>query len=160
MLAVCAFALALPIIGGTKAQPNIVTVSVMQVAQIDNLDKDFLKADRADFYAEVLIDGQWTRTSVWHGQDVLRPGWRITNIVWGDTTTIRIRLFDFDTGSSGRDDWCDINPLRGERELTLVYNTVNGRITGDVNGYRGEPLTVKGSGDGMRAEITFTINHL
>lgn len=140
-------------------QAHNVTVTVQRLRALSNLDADFLRPDRADFYAEVSIDGRRTRTATVFGKDDIRPNWKFTQRTLNRYVVISIRAFDNDGGLEGTDDFCDLNPSKGARELSFVYDTATGRITGGATGRRGQPITVGGSGDGRKAEIVFVVNH-
>ena len=143
----------------TASKKNTVYVTIQRVKAVSNLDLDFFKADRADFYADVIIDGWRTRTSTIFGQDQIRPYWKFSQTTSNNLVNFTIRVFDNDGGLEGTDDFCDINPYKGARELALVYNVATGRITGAVTGRRGEPIMATGKGDGRTAQITFVVNH-
>jgi hypothetical protein len=136
-----------------------VTVSILRVAQITNLDKgDWMKTDRADFYSLVKIGNGKLEKSVNHSDDDGHPGW----VFYGHTTqryvNIRIKLDDDDGGMEKKDDYVDINPRAGKKDLNLVLDTKTGRITGDVTGKRGQTLYSQGGGDSDKGKIWFKIS--
>jgi hypothetical protein len=145
----------------TSSPPAARTIylTIRRIAQNDNLDADFLRADRADFYAQVAIAGVWRTSNTVHGKDVIWPSWRFSRTTGSSPVRIHLRIYDNDGGLEGRDDRCDVNPLTGARELSFTYNPATGRISGDASGFRGEPIHVKGFGDANRAEVTFVVNH-
>ena len=124
--------------------------------QIDNLDGDFIKADRADFYGRIWIGGKVTQTKTFISDDG-NPGWSISRRVSGSKVAIRIKIADDDGGLEDRDDQVDISPKDGKKELDIVLDLKTGRITGDVTGRRGQTIHVKGGKDGDKAEIWFVI---
>ena len=137
-----------------------VTVTVHRVAQIDNLDTDsFISTDRADFYAQVTIDGHREQSRVVRERDDVSPEWSFSRAVSENTVTITIRLFDEDGGLSGPDDECDINSLSRRTELNLTYDLLPGRISGDASGVRGSRIIAIGNGDTNRARLWFTVDH-
>ncbi len=143
----------------TRHRPNLrtVVITIGRIAAIDNMDANLLVPDRADFYVKAAVNGHWKRTETMFGKDRTSRAMQLMFPVSGSIARIHMQLFDDDGGIEGRDDRCDINPMRGARELDIVYNLNTGRISGDVSGYRGSPITVVGHGDANRARITFTI---
>jgi len=139
------------------AQPRTVTVTIQRVSQIDNLDGDFIKADRADFYAQLSIDGSMKETKKFISDDGRPPGWSYTRRVKGNKVQIRIKLIDDDGGLEDRDDFVDINPKDGKKDLNLVLDLSTGRISGDAKGKRGQVMHVRGANDGDKGEIWFVI---
>ena len=141
----------------TRAQ-RAVTVTVHRVAQIDNLDKDlpFLE-DRADFYAEIWIDGRYHRTPNMSKNDG-RPYWRFTSSTYDRNVLIRMKLIDDDGGLERKDDYVDINRRSLDKDLVFTFDTWKGRITGDVSGSAGSMIHSFGAGDSTKGEIWFTVN--
>lgn len=75
---------------------------------------------------------------------------------------ITINLFDADGRIRGGDDRIDINPVSGNRALTLVYNPQTGKVSAPVNVQRSKGLSfpVQGSGDGNPSGlIHLLVNH-
>jgi hypothetical protein len=142
---------------GQRFGQHMVTLHINRVSQIDNLDQgDALGADRADFFAQVWVNGQRFSTKNFSHDDG-NPGWIIRAPFRGNTATIRVRLMDDDGGLEEKDDHVDINPIGGMKDLTFVYNVRTGRITGDVSGRRGDWITSRGGGDDDRGRITFSV---
>jgi len=136
-----------------------VTVSIMRVAQIDNLDKgDWMKKDNADFYAMVTIGNGRAQKSVNHSDDDGHPGWNFYGKSNGRYVKIRIKIDDDDGGMERKDDYVDINSRKGKKDLDLVLDTKTGRITGDVTGWRGKTLYSQGGGDSDRGKVWFKIS--
>jgi hypothetical protein len=134
-----------------------VTVTINRVKQVDDLDKStfgFTK-DRADFYVQIWINGKMFQSKV-KSTDDGRPNWRFSRNVPANAT-IRIKLIDDDGGLERKDDFVDINPRKGKKDLNLVLNQKTGRISGDVSGARGKVIHAKGGGDSGQGEIWFTI---
>lgn len=142
--------------GIAEPQSRRVSVTVTRLMQIDNLDKDFIKADRADFYGRIWIGGKVKQTKTFISDDG-NPRWTVSQRVTGSRVAIRIKIADDDGGLEDRDDQVDICPKDGKKELDLVLDTRTGRISGDVTGRRGQTLHVKGGNDGDKAEIWFVI---
>lgn len=136
--------------------PRRVTVSVSRVMQIDNLDGDFVRADRADFYAQIWIGGKLHRTKTFISDDG-NPAWRYGRRVSGDKIHMRLKLIDDDGGLEDRDDYVDINPRDGKKDLNFTLEVSTGRITGDVTGRRGQTIHSTGGKDGDKAEIWFVV---
>lgn len=143
-------------VGISAAQSRTVTVTVTRLMQIDNLDKDFIKADRADFYGRIWIGGKVHQTKTFISDDG-NPGWSVSQRVRGNRISIRIKIADDDGGLEDRDDQVDISPKDGKKELDLVLDTRTGRISGDAKGKRGQTIHVVGGKDGDKAEIWFVI---
>jgi len=140
-------------------QDNTVTVVINRVRAISNFDGDFIKKDRADFYAKVSIGGYWVKSPIWHGQDDARPSWAAVENGLGRVLTITIQVMDEDGSFEDTDDHADINPETGVKDLHLWYDTQTGRIWGDVSGRKGEKLTSRGANsDSDKAEIWFSIS--
>lgn len=153
-------AAALLIAGSALAGPaKKVTVSIMRVAQINNLDKgDWIKKDNADFYALVTIGKGRQQKSVNHSDDDGHPGWVFQGTSATRYVKIRIKIDDDDGGMERKDDYVDINRRAGKKDLNLVLDTKTGRITGDVTGRRGQTLYSQGGGDSDKGKVWFKIS--
>lgn len=148
---------ATPLAGGTRAKP--VTVKIYRLAQIDNLDEfDALGSDKADFYALVKIGNTDLRRSGNMSSDDGKPGWKFYGEGNGRYIPIRIKINDDDGGIEEKDDYVDVNPRDGKKDLHLMLDTKTGRITGDVTGRRGQTLFVQGGRDGDKGKIWFAIS--
>ena len=134
-----------------------VTIHINHVAQIDNVDQgDPLGRNRADFFTMIWVDGQVYKSRNFSRDDG-DPNWVLRAPVTGDTTNVRIRLWDDDDGLEQRDDHIDINPAGKAKDLILTYNAATKEISGDVTGKAGEWITSSGGGDDDRGKIGFTI---
>ena len=72
---------------------------------------------------------------------------------------IRIKIDDDDGGMERKDDYVDVNPRKGKKDLNMILDTVTGRITGDVTGRRGQTLYSQGGrGDSDRGKVWFKIS--
>ena len=135
-----------------------VTVTIHRVAQIDQLDKSFLIGDKPDFYAEIWIDGNYHRTSNFSHSDG-KPYWTFSAPANGAVADIKIRLWDDDGGLEGKDDHVDINPMDGQKDLNLRFNTASGNLLNNVYAVVGsEYLYSQGGGEKGKAQIWFTVN--
>lgn len=142
---------------GEAQRTRYVTVRISRVAQIDNLDKvDSITADDADFYAQITINGRTKRTPTIHKDDS-RVNWTFRAPYTGRSVSVRIKLVDDDGGLEQNDDFVDINPRDGKKDLHMTYNPRNGRITGDARGSRGRTIRSRGGGDTDRGQIWFSI---
>ena len=160
-LALAALCAALPAVSAAPlvSREETITVVVHRIAAIINFDGDFLKKDRADFYAKVSIGGYWVKSPIWHGQDDARPSWAATEYGLGTNVPITIQVMDEDGAFEDKDDHADINADEGVKDLQLWYNTATGRITGDVQGRKGQKLHSRGGGkDSDKAQIWFSIS--
>lgn len=142
------------------SKPTPVTVTIHRVKQNDDLDKPTvgITKDRADFYVKIWINGQLYTSKNFSTDDGKPKDWRFTVPVSSQTTKIRIKLADDDGGAfEDRDDFVDINPKNGKKDLDMVYNTLTGRFSGDMRGRKGQIVHAKGSGDSSQGEIWFSI---
>jgi len=141
----------------TLSTARTVTVTISRVKQHDDLDKSTFgfKKDRADFYCQVWINGKMFQSKVMSTDDG-RPYWRFSRNVAGNAK-IRIKLIEEDGGLERKDDYVDINPRKGAKDLDLILNQKSGRISGDASGRRGRVIRSKGLHDSGQGEIWFTI---
>lgn len=138
-------------------QKKYATVTIYRVAEVDNLDHDLpWRDDRADFYAQIWIDGHYHKTRVMAKNDG-KPYWTFTAPVNSSTANIRIKLLDDDGGLERKDDYVDINPMNNKKDLDLKVNINNGRILGDAAGQKGQTLFCAGGGDSSKGQIWFAI---
>jgi hypothetical protein len=138
-------------------QGKMITVTIIRLKEINNLDEDFPRKDQADFYARVHIGSESTRTETM-SKDDFRPNWVIQHRATGNIVPIHIRVMDDDGGMEEKDDHVDINPKIGEKTLVLKYNVRTGRITGDATGRRGQTIHTRGGGkDTDKAQIWFSV---
>jgi hypothetical protein len=140
----------------TAASAKDVTVRINRVAQIDNLDKFDVDPDRADFYAQIWINGQLHRTKNFSFDDG-KPYWTFSQNVRTRYVKIRIKLLDDDGGLEEADDFVDINPRKGKKDLHFILDTKTGRITGDVHGRRNMSIYSYGEGDTDQGKIWFSV---
>ena len=131
----------------TKKVPVVVTV--VRARAVDPID-----TGEADFYPKVTIDGQQFVGQVMHDLDDAFPSpeWRFVKRVDSANVSvpITIELWDWDALSAG--DQTDIDPLSGDRLLSLSFFPGTGNFGGDVSfGY------ARGEGDTLRAEIWFDV---
>ena len=140
----------------TAAEAKLITVQINRVAQIDNLDKFDVDPDRADFYAQIWIDGQLHRTKNFSFDDG-KPYWSFQVNTSKRYVPIRIKLLDDDGGLEKKDDFVDINTRKGKKDLNFVLDTRTGRISGDVRGWRGQNIYSYGEGDSDQGKIWFTV---
>jgi hypothetical protein len=134
-----------------------VTVVVNRVAQVDNLDKFDVNPDRADFYAKIKIGNDKVQSTKNFSQDDGAPNWKVTSAVRGRYVPIMISLWDDDGGLEEKDDHVDVCPAGNKKDLNLTYDTVTGRITGDVSGRRNQVIYARGGGDDDKGKIWFTV---
>lgn len=131
-----------------------VSVVINRIKAIDDLE-GFGRGD-PDFQARMTVDRQIYNSPEKSGETI-RPNWTKTVSTLNNPVQILIELYERD-GVTSADERCDINPKKGVKPLSLFIDTTTGRITGDVTGQRGVPITVRGAGDSDRCEITFTVN--
>lgn len=133
-----------------------VKVTITRVRSVDDVDPGPGQG-QADFYARIEIDDKFRSFGTIEGNSAPQPDWSLSNTVVGETVKIHITLYDEDTGLAAPDDVCDIDPGSNRRALDVTYNLRTGRVTGDATGDRGQAITVRGSGDSDRCEITFKV---
>jgi Ca2+-binding RTX toxin-like protein len=142
-----------------------VNVKITRMREIDNLDEGITR--QADFDSEVTIDGRRFDGQLFEEQDDLNPGnaWSFTNGVSGRVVPFKIRIEERDSGFlGGTGPTVDINPIAGKRSLDLFLDLQTGEIfsteTGSkqVLGFVGQTITLRGSGDQDRGEVSFVVN--
>lgn len=147
---------------------NLVSVTMKQVVAIDKFDAGGpfgIGSSQADFYSVVEINGNKQESKTIDNRDNILPNWNFGQKVGTSQryVPINISVFDEDRPYSA-DDQADINPLKGYRSLSLSYDTQQGKVIGGA-GFsgqifqRGSDITVRGAGDGNRAEVRFSVNH-
>lgn len=147
----------MPMAGGPRGKQ--VTVKIYRLAQIDNLDEmDALGSDKADFYALVKVGNADLQRSGNMSSDDGKPGWKFYGEATSRYVPIRIKINDDDGGIEEKDDYVDINPKDGKKDLNMILDTKTGRITGDVKGWRGKTIMVQGGKDGDKGKIWFAIS--
>ncbi len=137
----------------TQPMPKLI---ITRVEQVDNLDKEFLGRDRADFYAVVTVDGVEFKTKVM-AKDAGRPEWIIPLMPYKRFQNVCVRIMEDDGGLERRDDHVDINPMPGKKDLDLRVDTYYGKVLGDLKAEARKPLMVAGEGDSDRAKLTFWV---
>lgn len=148
-------------IPGPATAPTLrfVYLTIQRVRQIEDPDPGLFQGS-ADYYARARIGGQWlARTRTRDDTSQFSPNWLFGFAFSNNshqTIPIRIELWDEDGVFNGND-LCDISPVAGKKGLEIRYNTATGQITGDVTGMRDSSITVRGTGDSDKAEITFMI---
>ena len=119
---------------------------------------------RADFYYQLLIEGRRHISHVFEESNDRQFGY------WGQAerkseyVDIEQRLIDFSISlredDPRNDDHADINPISGLRNLSLVYDTLTGEVSGQGLSVHkeGEKITVQGN-EAPRARITFEVKY-
>lgn len=138
---------------GPAQSPKIV---IDRVRAIDNLDANFLQADRADFYAIVYVNDVEYKTEVMSMDDG-RPLWEIPLPQIGDPALIRIKVMDDDGGLERRDDHVDISRGSDKKDLIFTWNPATKTLSGDVNGRQGQSFYTRGWNDGDKAHLWFSV---
>lgn len=143
--------------GAASAQKQV-TVTIHRVAQMDDLDKDVLFInDKADFYAEIWIDGYYYKTKNFSTNDG-EPMWTFTAPATKPVSEIRIRLWDDDGGFENKDDHVDINPNASEKDLVLRYDTNSHQVLNNVYArVESTYLYTEGGGDRGKGRLWFTV---
>ncbi|MFM9873293.1 MAG: hypothetical protein ACKVQS_07495 [Fimbriimonadaceae bacterium] len=136
---------------------QIPMLHISNVKQIDNLDRGTpLGKNRADFYANVTVNGVLTQTEKF-ATDNGDPDWKIMLDTKKRINTIKIALWDDDGGLAGNDDHSDINPSNRTKDIIFTYDRYTGKIRGDVRGSFNDVMTSKGMNDEYQAQISFRI---
>lgn len=139
---------------GEASSPKIV---IVRLKAIDNLDGfDMFSPDRADFYAVVTVNDISFRTGIM-AMDHGAPRWEIplpTNI---DRANVRIRIMDEDGGLERNDDHVDVSRGSDKKDVLFTYFPWTGRVSGDVNGWKGDTFYTRGVYDGDKAHLWFTV---
>lgn len=143
---------------------EFVVVEITQIREID--DRDVGALDQADWYSTANIAGDEYRSGIIFGRDefnfLTKPYGPFSYVkpmpAGTEPVPIMLRLFDEDGGLYGDDDHCDISPAAGIKNLRITYDRRTGGITGAITANGG--ATVRGAGDGNRAEIAFRVRTL
>jgi len=111
------------------SRTRVVTITIIHVHGLDNMDVD----SPPDFYADVYVNGVKKSSGVWdHDNHDVYPNWVQTWFVTYDTTspnkpvTISIRDKDF-----SNDDTADVSRRLNKNPCDLVLNMETGIWTGD-----------------------------
>ena len=174
-IAVVALLMLVPLIGMNPYRVQAatfvdVTVRIRCVNQVENPDS---ASGDGDYFPEVKIgasDASHDPTSpgpLGAGpieDDTFCPDWRFTRSVDRDAgpVAITIRLFDYDDGFNGDNDFMDINSIDNKVELGLSFDASTGAL---VNGSDVRGNFARGDGDhgfpddndGRKAEIEFYV---
>lgn len=138
-------------------------VNLERIKAIDDLEG--IGRGAADFYAYMSIDGKEKMfyNNDLHGDNDISPNFRLAQDVSINNRYIPfgIRVFESD-GSITADEHVDINPLKGQKDLTLTYDTLTGKVLGnELTGVyqEGDLITVSGAGDSDRGMVSFRVNY-
>lgn len=132
-------------------------LSVQYLHAIDNLDAgDALGANRADFFAIVIVNGITYKTEIM-SKDKGNPKWIIPMDRNKRYSKVHFALMDEDGGLEGKDDHVDINRRTGKKDLIFTFDKSTGRVTGDVSGRMNRSISSTGAGDDDKGEITFVM---
>lgn len=145
---------------------EFMVAQIVKIKEVD--DRDIGSLDQADWYGQATIAGQQFRSGLISGRDdfdfLARPYGPFTYIkalpAGGSSVPIVLKLFDEDSPLRGGDDHCDISPVRGRKDLNLIYNRVANSYVGDISGNAAAPKTVRGASDDDIAEITFLLHKI
>jgi hypothetical protein len=132
-------------------QRDEIVLTITSVRAIDRADI----FGRADFYAQVTIDGDTVNTPVVRQTDSARPNWAVSKVVRRGNHAIRIRLLDKDPGKP--DDVIDINRVPNKRDLDFTLNTGSCRISGFSSAYRCRQTIRRAGTEPKKAEIEFSV---
>jgi hypothetical protein len=153
MLAVLALLAMLGFTPPSQAQSVGVTLTIIRVRQIDNVDD----TRPGEFYAKVRFGARAFPTTDHREDDGdISPNWIFRKgAAAGSIISISIAIWDHDYPDA--DDHCDVSPVNGKKTLEISYDLSTGRIGGDVSGNEGEVIHARGGGDSDRVEIWFRL---
>lgn len=114
----------------------------------------------SDFYGQTVIAGEATDFGRINGDDTIEPNWTAEKVLDADavsSTTVVIRIADFDTFLNFGDDACDISRNDGT-DLDLVIPLIPCSVTGDATGACATSIFTGGSGGGQGdADVNFRV---
>jgi hypothetical protein len=153
---------------GTGGAPNVVVVEILWVKPNTDLegDDDFVPFydNHADIYGFITIDGetfdlpQVSETDFPHWEaDGPRKG-VFEKTVAASPVTIRIDIWEGDSGLTFDDDHVDINPVAGKYHLDFVFDLCALSLSGDVNGPAQGLLQSSGGAGSDSATIAFRVS--
>src|SRR5262249_8229366 len=136
-----------------QAQDVMVTLTIIRVRQIDNVDD----TRPGEFYAKVRVGAKsFPKTDHREDDGDVTPNWRFREgVAAGSTGPHSIAIWDHDYPDA--DDHCDVSPLDGKKTLQISYDLSTGRIGGDVSGNESEVIHARGEGDSDSVEIWFRL---
>lgn len=144
-----------------EPEPRAQWLQIERLQAIDNLDQgDMLGANRADFFAEVKINGKKWKTKVVAMDDAREKDlrqWRFPIPQNAGLVYVKIKVMDDDGGLERRDDHVDISRNAKRKDLWFTYNPRTGWVDGDVYGYHNETLMTWGEGNDDKAKMWFSL---
>lgn len=140
------------------------TVTAKQVRAIDSFDL----VGQADFNVGAYLTDSYGRTlSRWSGvfdnDNDITPNLRLGRHTLSNERYIPFTLKVYDSDGASSNDYADLSPIAGVRDLELTYDAMLNRIydsTGRYYGKANQDITVQGNGDADRAAITFKLEYL
>lgn len=140
-----------------KDDLNIYSKKTTVTVNIDRVKGDFDGwRNDSDFYSRVKISNQTSVSPTVSGKNDLSPNWQFKTSGTLGPVPIRVELWDSDFGS---DDHVDINKRAGQKNLSLSYDPITGKISGDAFGSKGQQIYTKGAGDSDSGEMWFRVSH-
>lgn len=140
----------------SAAAPQV-RVNLTNVHALNNPDSGIFWDD-ADFYSKITIDGTTWTSGVISNDNTIAPNWQFSRTVNSRYVPITIEVWDSDGGLAGADDFIDLDPRSGFRQINLTYDVFTNTVSGDVSGIGGQLLTsIGGGGDGDRAQAWFRV---
>ena len=143
--------LAVPL--SVQAQDVIVTLTIVRVRQIDNVDD----TRPGEFYAQVRM-GRRVFPKTGHREDDgdVSPNWTFRYAVApGSEVPLRIQILDHDDPDP--DDLCNLSPVANKKTLEIYYDLRTGQISGDITGGEGDLIHVRGAGNSDRVHMWFRL---
>lgn len=148
----CAYALLIAgLASPAEAQQKEIVVTVSEVRLLDKADT----FNRAEIYSRIIIAGEWFETPVVKSSGTINPNWRANKSVNAGDHAIKLEILDRDLTMS---EPVDINKVDRKRDVDLVVDTRNCRVSGDgINGKCDVTLKTTGR-ERKSAEVTITVS--
>lgn len=115
-----------------------ILVRTIQVSElpVGALETKIDPGGKADFYANITMDGQLFTESMQLNSESQSPSWTSIAFVSTEQTSVDIRyeLWDEDGAAKRKDDQCDIAAGADQQSLSLVFRLSDETISGDLSG--------------------------
>ncbi|MBN2444661.1 MAG: hypothetical protein JXJ04_25120 [Spirochaetales bacterium] len=138
---------------GARAAGKFLYLVIERIVEKDNPDN----GKAGDYYPKVTIGNETRTHNYTNNTRDISPYWIFSEPITG-TGNIDVALEIYDHDPNNADDICDINPVRGQNGLYMIYNPNNGTFTerfSPITGVEGRINFSEGSGDSPRLYIWF-----
>lgn len=143
----------LPTAPAASARELVITIS--QITALDPADVWLAGPD--DFYARVTIDGQQFTTPIKRQQNQAAPNWKVSKVVSGRKSKVRLEIFDKDIGKA--DDKIDINRVTSpKRDLDFTVDTRRCRVLEFSDPFRCGDSIRRAGNEPKKAEVVFSVD--